>query len=123
VLNGSNESELGTTSRLSRRESILRIAKRPMGKLYSSFAVICLPNFFCFVALANHLGGDAVNGKIDGGRYYLWGNHWNDAKTYREVSRGVFEYSKWHAYSLFMTWPVMIVGGILLERMGRRLEA
>ena len=32
-----------------------------------------LLNFLIFVAGATYLGGDAVNGKVEGGRYYLFG--------------------------------------------------
>ena len=44
-------------------------------------------NFLIFVAGATYLGGDAVNGKIEGDRYYLFGVRTESGrKVYTEVS-------------------------------------
>ena len=57
---------------------------------------------FWFTAVA--LGGDAVNGKMENGHYYL-ANH----GRLTEVSRGVFTYSRIHSYSVFISIPIGIV--------------
>jgi hypothetical protein len=85
----------------------------------SSFLKICnlviavgLLNFMIFAAGAIYLGGDAVNGKAEGGRYYLFGVRAEAGrKVYTEVSEPVFAYSKWHVYSLFVTWPLVMAAG------------
>jgi hypothetical protein len=74
-------------------------------------------NFVVFVAIACYLGGDAVNGKIKGGRYYLFGVR-SDAgrKVYTEVSEPVLNYSKWHVYSVWVTWPLVMAAGFAANR-------
>lgn len=55
-------------------------------------------NFFLFMIVSVFLGGDALNGKIVEGHYYLASNG-----QLREVSSLVFTYSKIHVYSIFIT--------------------
>jgi len=74
-------------------------------------------NFIIFVAIALYLGGDAVNGKVEGGRYYLMGL---GSKGYTEVSEPVFNYSKWHVYSLLGTWPMVMAAAFALSRARKR---
>ena len=62
-----------------------------------------------------YLGGNAVKGKIEAGRYYV-GGYQHGAKGYSEVSHAAFNYSKWHAYSVIVTWPFMILACFLYER-------
>lgn len=71
-------------------------------------------NFLIFMAGAIYLGGDAVNGKVDGGRYYLFGVRTESGrKVYTEVTEPVFAYSRWHVYSLFVTWPLVMAAGFV----------
>jgi hypothetical protein len=81
-------------------------------------------NFFLFLAGAAYLGGDAVNGKIEGGRYYLRGlriRSWS--KGYTEVSKAVFTYSEWHVYSLFATGPLIMAAALALNSSRAATEA
>lgn len=55
-------------------------------------------NFVAFWAIAVYLGGDAVNGKIQSGQFYLMSHG-----KYTEVSQAVFDYSRWHVYSVWVT--------------------
>jgi hypothetical protein len=57
-----------------------------------------LLNFVAFVVVAERLGGNALNGKIEDGHYFL-GNHGN----YTEVSYDVFFYSKIHTIFFITT--------------------
>ena len=66
-------------------------------------------NFIAFFIIALSLGGDAVNGKEEAGRYYL-ANH----GRYTEVSRSVFMYSKVHTCSVWVTHPLVLIGGFIL---------
>ena len=89
------------------------------------FMLVTILNFVIFAAVATYLGGDAVNGRIEGGRYYLFGvrteNGWK--KRHTEVSERVFTYSKWHAYSVIVTWPLMMAAGIGAQRLKKRAAA
>jgi hypothetical protein len=52
-------------------------------------------------------GGDALNGKKEGGRYFLMSHG-----HYTEVSERFFEYSSIHASSVWITHPAAIFGGM-----------
>jgi hypothetical protein len=104
------------------RRRLSTIAKRSLSKLSAVVTVVGLLDFISFLIGASFLGGDAVNGKIDGGRYYLYGPY-HGMKGYHEVSHAVFDYSRWHAYSLMILWPLMIVLSIAAERAAKRLNS
>jgi hypothetical protein len=63
-------------------------------------------NFAAFFVVALMLGGDALNGKIEDGRYYL-ANH----GRFTEVSSAVWHYSRAHVISVLITHPLGILGG------------
>jgi hypothetical protein len=89
-------------------------------RIYGIFVAAVILNFIVFVGLTMHLGGDAVNGKRESGRYYLWGyNVHTGTKGYTEVSSTGYRYSKWHVYSIFITWPIMFIGGLVAQRRKR----
>jgi hypothetical protein len=90
---------------------------RVLPKLCDIAMIVALLDFVLFLAGALYFGGDAVNGKIAPGRYYLWGYH-SGMKGYIEVSHTIFQYSKWHAYSVLVTWPLMLVA-VASRRIGR----
>lgn len=78
-------------------------------------------NFVTFVAIAFYLGGDAVNGKIEAGHYYVFGVRSEYGyKVYTEVSERAFNYSKWHAYTLATTWVLMFAVSIADDRVRKR---
>src|ERR1700744_5102614 len=62
---------------------------------------VAILNFAAFFIMAVYLGGDAINGMIKDGHYYL-GEH----GRYTEVTEAVFNYSRHQAYSVFVTHPV-----------------
>ena len=76
---------------------------------------IALLNFFVFWVAAVYLGGDALNGKTDHGRFFLMSHG-----PYTEVSADLFTYSKWHASSLWVTHPLAFVAAYLILRGKRR---
>jgi hypothetical protein len=115
-------SEHEKTIREDSRRRMSTIAKGLLSKLASVVTVIGLLDFVSFLIGASYLGGDAVNGKIDGGRYYLYGPY-NGMKGYNEVSQAVFDYSRWHVYSLMIIWPLMIVLSIAAERASKRVNS
>jgi len=79
------------------------------------FAALAAVNFVAFVAITFYLGGDALNGHVQSGHYFL-GLHSNGPFT--EVSRAVFVYSAWHALSVIAS-----MGFILIAESWRRLRA
>jgi len=90
-------------------------------RVFPVFAVITIANFIAFGAISYYLGGDAVNGKAEGGRYYLFGvRAEHGGKGYTEVSKAKFTYSKYHVYSIFITWPLLMVGGVVSNYLRKR---
>lgn len=75
---------------------------------------ICILNFVVFCIVAFESGGDAVNGKIMGGHFYLAENG-----KLTEVSEALFTYSLWHVRSLAITWPLAMLAGYLLKMENR----
>ena len=60
---------------------------------------VSVANFLAFCAISEVIGGDAINGYAEHGRYFLRSH----GRT-TEVSEAVFAYSKWHAIpTLFST--------------------
>ena len=72
-------------------------------------------NFTAFWLAAVYLGGDAVNGRIADGHYYLMAHG-----RYTEVSAAVFNYSKWHAYSTWITHPLAFLAALVYWRLNQR---
>ena len=80
-------------------------------------ALLNLAVFFACALFVVH--GDAVNGDATcSGAHYVWDHAgsrflWTRGapNPCREVSRGVYLYSKAHVYSLFVTFPPAILGG------------
>ena len=70
-------------------------------------------NFLLFVLISVLIGGDAMNGKIENGHYYL-GNHGH----LREVSALLFRYSQLHFYSLFVTLPLLAFASVAYRLTG-----
>jgi len=70
------------------------------------FFYMAIINFTVFFIMAVSLGGDAVNGTINNGRYYLMSHG-----RYTEVTKAVFDYSKWHVHSLMVTHPLGLLAG------------
>jgi hypothetical protein len=55
---------------------------------------VAIVNFFAFIMALQYLGGDVLNGKEEGGQYFL-----SQHGKLTEVSASVFLYSKWHSIS------------------------
>jgi len=66
--------------------------------------IICVLNIVVFFVVGALIGGDAINGKVENERYFL-GDHGH----YTEVSRAVYEYSRVHALSVFVTTAIPLI--------------
>lgn len=64
----------------------------------ATISIVAVLNFVVFVVVAITIGGDALNGKIEGGHYFLASHG-----VYTEVSDRVFTYSRLHAISMVIT--------------------
>lgn len=71
------------------------------GRSWTIVAVVCLANFAAFFIAAVVLGGDAINGRAEGGRCFLASHG-----KLTEVSREIYVYSRYHAISLWITHPL-----------------
>jgi len=63
-------------------------------------------NFILFVAVSLAIGGDAINGGIENGQYYLGGGG-----QHTQVPYLIYLYSELHAYSVFLSWPLVMILG------------
>jgi hypothetical protein len=70
-----------------------------------------IANFAVFFILALYLGGDAINGSVIDGRYFL-----SSHGRLTEVTQGVFTYSQGHTRSLFVTHPLAMLSAWLRGR-------
>jgi hypothetical protein len=77
--------------------------------LLGAISILGIVNFFIFVPVAIALGGDALSGYVSNGHYFL-GMHGH----YTEVTRSVFNYSKIHAYSVIVSYPVALLVAVKL---------
>lgn len=80
-----------------------------MQNILRAILLIAMLNFFAFWYGALILGGDAVNGKEEGGRFFV-GAH----GKYTEVTEGVYRYSRFHVLSLLVTHSLGMVAGLIL---------
>lgn len=63
--------------------------------------VVGAANFIALSIGEDALGGNAINGKVEGGRFYV-GSH----GKFTEVTRRQFEHSRWHCRSVWFTHPL-----------------
>ncbi len=76
--------------------------------------ILAFVNFAAFWLIAVYLGGDAINGRITDGHYFLMAHG-----RYTEVSAAVFTYSKWHVYSVWITHPLAFLAALAYFRLDR----
>jgi hypothetical protein len=76
---------------------------RTVQRICNAVLLLAVVNFLAFAIFSSILGGDALTGKIEDGHYYL-----RYRGKYTEVSPAVFQYSRLHALSLFVTFPLGI---------------
>lgn len=85
---------------------------------------IYLINFLTFLAMAQYLGGDALNGKVENGHYYLFGYIYHlHSKGHTEVTEAVFTYSKWHCYSLLVGVLLCMIASYGVTRLKAKISA
>lgn len=80
-----------------------RLRFRELHRITRALLVLALLDFVFFAALTVALGGDAADGAIRDGRYYV-GNH----GVLREVGRAAWALSRALGYSLYAVWAAAI---------------
>ncbi len=89
-----------------------------LSRIYLVLVIVALLDFIFLFALSFYIGGDAVNGKIENGKYFVWGaGHQYPDKGFHEVSRAVFDFSRWQVYSVWASWSFMLLGTVLYKRL------
>jgi hypothetical protein len=68
-------------------------------------------NFLIFIFVAMYLGGVALCGGCVGGHYFV-----SERGEWTEVSRWAYLYSQWHAWSVFLTHPMMLISAWVVGR-------
>jgi hypothetical protein len=82
--------------------------------LFNGSCFLATANFLIFGVVSLFIGGDALNGHAEYGRFFL-SNH----GKLIEVSGWVFFYSGLHALSLFITFPLAALCVVALYRRHR----
>ena len=98
------------------RQQLEQIMKLETKKALCGLVIaIGILNFLAFAITATSLGGDAINGRPENGHYYL-SSH---GKT-KEVSEAVYNYSRIHVYSVWITHPLAMAAGWFLSSLDRK---
>jgi hypothetical protein len=84
-------------------------------KVVQAFLLVAVINFFLFVIGSLVLRGDAINGKVENGRYFV-----RQGREYKEVPRALFLYSKYHLYSVIVTHLSAMTLGFYSDRLRKR---
>ncbi len=86
-----------------------------MNRFLKYFFIVWATNLLLFFILSAYLGGDALNGKIIDGRYFLASHG-----RLTEVSRRVFIYSEVHAVFVVVLGVLAMPLAIIANRHNRK---
>ena len=87
-------------------------SKRAKRVIYPTASVVMI-NFFIFVFMSVYLGGDALNGHIEAGHYFLCAHG-----HCTEVSRSIWHYSYWHAWTTIAGFLLVFAETVLFLNTG-----
>ncbi|MFA5863823.1 MAG: hypothetical protein WC975_03960 [Phycisphaerae bacterium] len=94
--------------------------RRTRNRIYLWVIFLGLANFVSYTVVYGYIGGDAKNGEVRDGRYFVRGHfihiHFNDRERETEVSRGTWIYSYLHSISILPTMAAIIVSMLILAR-------
>jgi hypothetical protein len=76
-----------------------------LGTVGKTLVLVAVLNFVLFWIIGVSIGGEALTGKIEDGRYFL-----REYGRYTEVTHGVWMYSKVHTISVYVTFPLAFIG-------------
>jgi hypothetical protein len=78
-------------------------------------AALWIANFVVYVLAATYLGGDAINGHVIEGHYFL-----GYKGRFTEVSRPIYLYSRWHTIGLFAYLGALMLVSAFVEAKRKR---
>lgn len=90
-----------------------RVRASRRGRVGIALFLACIVNFLAFGIIAICIGGDAVNGEVVDGRYFL-----SSKGKLTQVSKAVFQYSYCHTVSVPASFLVALVGWALAAMAG-----
>lgn len=90
--------------------------RRTRAKLCIWLILVGLINFLSYTVAYAYIKGDAANGKIEAGRYYVGGHFLHGEGRMQEVSRGVWIYSYAHSISIWPTIAMVLLALLALAR-------
>jgi hypothetical protein len=77
-------------------------------------------NLMSFCVIGQQIGGEAIHGKVENGRYFLATGYISRGTPnpetpheYIEVSPDIFRYSQTHGYCALVTFPLGLIAGVL----------
>ena len=70
--------------------------------------IIAIVNFTSFWITSVLSGGDAINGKVESGKYFIMSHG-----RYTEASKLFFDYSRIHTYSVWVTHSAAFISALL----------
>ena len=83
-------------------------------RIMAIVGIVAMINFLSFFIIALCIGGDAVNGQVENGSYFL-----GSRGKLIEVDRGVYLYSYIHVVSVFVTHASVFVAPLALRMTGQ----
>jgi len=86
-------------------ESLPAGLRKALPYIAVALTIIGFVNFFWFLTESMSLGGDAINGYQRDGHYFL-----GNKGSYTEVTKSVWEWSRIHAESVWITHPLALLG-------------
>jgi hypothetical protein len=93
------------------------MTRRARNRLCIWIVVLGMANFLGYTVVYNYIGGDAKNGRVEGGTYYVRGHFLHDTEgRSRAVPRGVWIYSYLHSISIWPTVAAVILSMLVLAR-------
>lgn len=92
------------------------MTRRARAKLCIWLIFIGLLNFLSYTVVYAYIKGDAANGRIADGRYYIGGHYMLAEGREQEVSKAVWIYSYAHSISIWPTIAMILLAMLALAQ-------
>ena len=91
--------------------------RRARNRLCIWIVAVGMTNFLSYTVAYNYIGGDAKNGAISDGVFYVRGHFLRGSEGHeRAVSRGIWIYSYLHSISIWPTHAAVLLSMLVLAR-------
>jgi hypothetical protein len=85
--------------------------------VFAGLVALTFLNLFTFLVATLYIGGDAISGKAEGGRFYV-----SSHGRLTEVSEGWFNFSQWQARSVWVSMVAVFLIALLARYAKRRRQ-